>query len=166
MTKTSAHLAAVAALMLTAGTALPVHAGPAEVALLGNYIGEWSGAGVLQGGDAPQPFTCRLTIDKGNQSKINYAGRCTLANMNLSVSGTIAFDDASHTYQAIMGSNAGIKGVAVGRVKGGTITFDLAQKEQDRAGNAVRLVTQNKKNNNTTNTNNKQKKNNNTGRVL
>jgi hypothetical protein len=143
MTKKPAHLAAIAALvLLTAGTALPAYAGPNEVALLSNYIGAWSGAGVLEGGDAPQPFTCRLTIDKGNQAKINYAGRCTLVNMNLSVSGTIAYDDASHTYQAIMGSNAGFKGVAVGRVKGGTITFDLAQKEKDRAGNAVRLGAQ------------------------
>ena len=37
--------------------------------------------------------------------------------MNLSVSGTIAYDDASQTYQAIMGSNAGFKGTAVGRIK-------------------------------------------------
>jgi hypothetical protein len=117
----------------------PVLAGPAEVALLSSYIGEWSGASALVGGAEPEPFSCRLTINKGNQAKVNYAGRCTLASMNLSVTGTIAFDDASQTYQAIMGSNAGYKGVAVGRVIGETIVFDLAEQEADRAGNAVRL---------------------------
>jgi hypothetical protein len=126
-----------AALGLSAPAA--VQAGPAEVALLSSYIGEWSGTSALVGGAEPEPFSCRLTINKGNQAKVNYAGRCTLASMNLSVTGTIAFDDASRTYQAIMGSNAGYKGVAVGRVIGETIVFDLAEQEADRAGNPVRL---------------------------
>jgi hypothetical protein len=118
------------------------YAGPTEIALLSNYIGEWSGSSQLVGGTEPEPFSCRLTINKGNKSKINYAGRCTLTSMNLSVTGTIAFDDATQTYQAIMGSNAGYKGTAVGRVKGDEITFDLSEKETDRAGNAVRLGAQ------------------------
>ena len=141
MSKGAGHLVPMIAAISFAilGNVASAQAGPTEVALLSNYIGEWSGASVLQGGDEPEPFTCRLTIDKGNQAKINYAGRCTLVNMNLSVSGTIAYDDASRTYQAIMGSNAGYKGVAVGRVKGDTITFDLAEKETDRAGQPVRL---------------------------
>jgi hypothetical protein len=130
----------IAAIALTiAGSVSFAHAGPAEVALLSNYIGEWSGAGVLQGGDKPEPFTCRLTVEKGNQAKINYAGRCTLVNMNLSVTGTIAYDDSTRTYQAIMGSNAGYNGVAVGRVQGDKITFDLAEREADHAGRPVRL---------------------------
>ena len=103
---------AIAAIAFTAGTMVPAQAGPTEVALLSSYIGEWSGAGVLEGGKEPQPFRCRLTIDKGNQAKINYAGRCTLVNMNLSVSGTIAYDDETRSYQAIMGSNAGFTGTA------------------------------------------------------
>ena len=79
--KRAPFASAIAALVLATGVVTPALAGPAEVALLSNYIGEWSGAGVLQGGDTPEPFTCRLTIDKGNQAKINYAGRCTLVNM-------------------------------------------------------------------------------------
>lgn len=130
---------AVAAVVLSGFAAQPAQAGPAEIALLSAYIGEWSGAGVLQGGKTPESFRCRLTINKGNQAKINYAGRCTLVNMNLSVSGTIAFDDASRTYQAIMTSNAGFTGTAVGQIKGGTISFDLAEKQEDRAGNDVRI---------------------------
>jgi len=164
--KRAPFASAIAAIVLAAGVAVPAQAGPNEVALLSNYIGEWSGAGVLQGGDAPQPFTCRLTIDKGNQAKINYAGRCTLVNMNLSVSGTIAYDDASRTYQAIMGSNGGFKGVAIGRVKGGTITFDLAEREKDRAGNAVRLGAQIILINTTSITVNYQVEFNDSGRVL
>jgi hypothetical protein len=130
---------AMAAIVFTAGTMVPAQAGPAEIALLSSYIGEWSGAGVLKGGKEPQPFKCRLTIDKGNQAKINYAGRCTLVNMNLSVSGTIAYDDASRSYQAIMGSNAGFTGIAVGRKQGSNIIFDLQEKQEDRAGNNVRI---------------------------
>jgi len=63
------------------------YAGPTEIALLSNYIGEWSGSSQLVGGTEPEPFSCRLTINKGNKSKINYAGRCTLTSMNLSVTG-------------------------------------------------------------------------------
>lgn len=117
----------------------PALAGPAELALLSSYIGEWKGASALVGGKEPEPFSCRLTVNKGNQTKINYAGRCTLTSMNLSVTGTIAFDDTTRTYQAIMGSNAGYKGTAVGRIAGDTIVFDLSEQQSDRAGNAVRL---------------------------
>lgn len=133
------QLAALGVAALGLAAASPANAGPTELALLSSYIGEWSGSSALVGGAEPEPFSCRLTINKGNQSKINYAGRCTLASMNLSVTGTIAFDDATQTYQAIMGSNAGYKGIAVGRVKGETITFDLAEQETDRAGTPVRL---------------------------
>lgn len=138
----SRHLVAIGAVAAGLAAATPVSADPAPLALLSNYIGEWSGSSSLVGGAQPEPFSCRLTINKGNGFKINYAGRCTLTSMNLSVTGTIAFDDATQTYQAIMGSNAGYKGVAVGRIKGDTITFDLSEKESDRAGNAVKLGAQ------------------------
>jgi hypothetical protein len=136
------RLFALVAVLAGLAAATPALAGPTEVALLSNYIGEWSGSSTLVGGEKPEPFTCRLTVDKGNQAKINYAGRCTVTTMNLSVTGTIAFDDASQTYQAIMGSNAGYKGVAVGGISGDTITFNLSEKESDRAGNAVKLGAQ------------------------
>ena len=107
--------------------------------LLATYIGNWKGEGALVGGQKPEPFRCRLSITKGNLNKINYAGRCTLVDMNLSVSGTIAFDDKTRRYQAVMSSNAGFKGVAVGRKEGDKITFDLAEQETDSGGNAVRI---------------------------
>lgn len=142
MTHLSWYHVAFGAVALGLSAVSSAHAGPAEVSLLSNYIGEWSGTSQLVGGATPQPFSCRLTINKGNQSKINYAGRCTLTSMNLSVTGTIAFDDKTSTYQAIMGSNAGYKGTAVGRISGDKITFDLSENEKDRAGNAVKLGAQ------------------------
>lgn len=134
------HLAgALAAAMTLGAAAIPASAGQAELDRLVSYIGNWSGAGELVGGAAPEPFRCRLTVAKGNQLKINYSGRCSLVNMNLSVSGTIAFDDAARRYQAAMSSNAGFTGVAVGHIKGDSISFDLSEKQVDRGGNDVRI---------------------------
>jgi len=142
MTQFSRRVAAFGVAILGLVPVTSAYAGPAEIALLSSYIGEWSGSSELVGGAKPQKFSCRLTINKGNQAKINYAGRCTLTNMNLSVTGTIAFDDTTRTYQAVMGSNAGYKGTAVGRISGDTITFNLSENQKDRAGKAVKLGAQ------------------------
>lgn len=139
MTKFSLIALAFGIVAASASIATPSNAGQSELELLSKYTGQWSGSAALVGGQKPEPFSCRLAVTKGNQAKINYAGRCSLASMNLSITGTIAFDDATRTYQAVMGSNAGYKGVAVGRVNGDTITFDLAENESDRAGNMVKL---------------------------
>jgi len=130
---------ALAAIIASGTLAAPVHAGQAELELLTSYVGSWAGEGALVGGEAPEPFRCRLNVSKGNQSKINYAGRCSLVSMNLSVSGTIAFDDKSQRYQAAMSSNAGFTGMAVGRKVGDKISFDLSEKQVDRGGNDVRI---------------------------
>jgi hypothetical protein len=130
---------AIAAIMLSSLAAAPAQSGPAELDLLSSYIGNWNGAGVLVGGKAPEPFRCRLNVAKGNQAKINYSGRCSLVNMNLSVNGTIAFDDSSQRYQAVMSSNAGFTGLAVGRKQGERISFDLTERQTDRGGNNVRI---------------------------
>ena len=124
---------AVAAMALTG----PAFAGPVE--LLESYVGNWKGTGALVGGQNPEPFRCRLGISKGNLNKINYAGRCSLVDMTLSVSGTIAYDDKAQRYQAAMSSNAGFTGVAVGRINGDTVSFDLREKQKDRGGNDVRI---------------------------
>lgn len=130
---------AIAAIMLSSLVAAPAQSGKVELDLLTSYIGKWSGAGVLVGGKAPESFRCRLTVAKGNQAKINYSGRCTLVNMNLSVAGTIAFDDAAQRYQAVMSSNAGFTGHAIGRKQGNQISFDLAERQVDRGGTDVRI---------------------------
>lgn len=131
------HAAMAVAAMTLAGMATPAISGPVET--LESYIGDWKGAGALVGGQNPEPFKCRLGISKGNLNKINYAGRCSLIDMNLSVSGTIAFDDKAQRYQAAMSSNAGFTGLAVGQIKGDTISFDLREKQRDRGGNDVRI---------------------------
>lgn len=133
------YAAALAAIVLSSTMAIPAKAGPAELDLLTSYVGSWQGEGALVGGQAPEPFRCRLNISKGNQAKINYAGRCSLVSMNLSVSGTIAFDDKLQRYQAAMSSNAGFTGMAVGRMQGDRISFDLSEKQVDRGGNDVRI---------------------------
>lgn len=140
MTKTFFRAVATsAALSMASVLAGPALAGPAEMALLESYIGDWRGEGVTRGTDKPESFRCRLTISKGNQARINYAGRCSLANMNLSVSGTILYSDANRRYEAAMSSNAGFTGIAVGRQQGDRIRFDLAEKQRDRGGNDVRI---------------------------
>lgn len=115
------------------------HAGPAEQQLLAEYIGNWRGESTLVGADKPEPFRCRLTVSQGNQSKINYTGRCTLVNMNLSVSGTIAYSEENSRYEAVMTSNAGFSGLAVGRKSGNQIGFDLTERQRDRGGNDVKI---------------------------
>jgi hypothetical protein len=126
----------IAAMGLFATSAM---AGPAEMDLLSSYVGSWKGAGVMVGGAQPEPFRCRLQVQKGNQAKINYAGRCTLVNFNLSVSGTIDYNDKTRHYEAAMSSNAGFKGVAAGQISGNTISFKLAEQQLDKGGNNVRI---------------------------
>ena len=96
---------------------------------------------MLAGGTKPEAFSCRLRIVKGNQAKINYTGRCTSAGNNVSLSGTISYDDASHSYKAAMSSSAGYQGTAAGRVRGDAITFDLAGRQSDRSGNVADVQT-------------------------
>lgn len=107
--------------------------------LLSSYVGDWKGQGVMVGGEQPEAFRCRMQVQKGNQAKVNFAGRCTLVNFSLSVSGTIAYSDKARHYEATMSSNAGFSGVAVGRIAGEQISFDLAEKQIDKGGNDVRI---------------------------
>lgn len=139
MLKSYRAIALAAIIGLSSLVAAPAQAGQVELDKLLSYIGNWQGQGALVGGEAPEPFKCRLTITRGNQAKVNYAGRCSLVNMNLSVSGTIAYDDAASHYKAVMSSNAGFTGVAVGRQRGDSISFDLAERQTDRGGNDVRI---------------------------
>lgn len=140
MTQKRLRLGAVlSALVLSGLMVVPTQSGQAELDLLTSYVGDWSGAGVLVGGQAPEAFRCRLNVSKGRQARVNYAGRCSLVNMNLSVSGTIAYDDAARRYQAAMSSNAGFTGNAVGQKNGDKITFNLSENQKDRGGNDVRI---------------------------
>lgn len=128
---------AVALVLQAAGTGAAL--AQSELALLTSYVGNWRGEGALVGGDKPEPFRCRLSIAKGNQTKVNYTGRCTLVNTTLSISGTIGYNDALQQYEAAMSSNAGFTGIAIGRQSAGQISFDLREQQKDRAGSDVRI---------------------------
>jgi hypothetical protein len=117
----------------------PALAGPSEQSLLASYVGNWRGESTLQGGDKPEPFRCRLAVTPGNSGKINYTGRCALINMNLSVSGTIGYIDEKKQYEAVMTSNAGFSGVAIGKQSASEIGFDLVERQKDRGGNDVAI---------------------------
>lgn len=110
-----------------------------ELELLTSYVGSWRGEGALVGGDRNEPFRCRLSIAKGNQTKVNYTGRCTLVNTTLSISGTIGYNEQARQYEAAMSSNAGFTGIAIGRQSGGQISFDLRERQKDRGGSDVRI---------------------------
>jgi hypothetical protein len=93
----------------------------------------------LVGDGKSEPFTCRLSIAKGNAEKVNYTGRCSLVSANLSISGTIAYNDEQQQYEAAMSSNAGFTGLAIGRLRGQQISFDLQERDRDRSGSDVRI---------------------------
>jgi hypothetical protein len=139
MTMRSTILALILALPVVAISPLATPAAESELALLGSYVGNWRGEGALTGGDRNEPFRCRLTVAKGNLGKINYSGRCTLVNATLSISGTIAYNDAAGQYEAAMSSNAGFTGIAIGKQNQGQISFDLKERQKDRTGSDVRI---------------------------
>ncbi|NGP19377.1 hypothetical protein [Devosia aurantiaca] len=128
----------LAALVLQVTAMVPSFAQD-QMALLNTYIGNWRGESALIGGDRNEPFRCRLNVAQGDIGKVNYTGRCTLVNATLSISGTIAYKQELGRYEAAMSSNAGYTGLAVGRVSGDTISFDLREQAKDRAGSDVRI---------------------------
>ena len=130
---------AVAGVLLAAG-AMPAFAGPAEMALLENYIGTWNGKGTIKGAQ-DETVVCKMSLSKGNGTKLNYTGRCSMAGAQLSVTGTIAYVDANKRYEAVMNSGiGGFRGVAIGVKKGDGVVFDLKQRASDDSGNDVSIA--------------------------
>ena len=128
-----AILAGLIALFMFSG-AMQAQAAQTEMDLLSSYVGDWRGSGELVGGDEPERFTCRMTINQGNAAKINFAGRCAVAGLNLSVRGTIAYNDEARRYEGIMTSNTAYSGLAIGRRSGDSIRFDFQRREVDDKG--------------------------------
>lgn len=124
-----ARTALVSALVGIGLAATPVQAGPAEVALLQSYIGDWRGRGVLVGNNQ-ETVVCRLSLTPGNQDKVNYSGRCTIAGNTLSINGTLAFIDQLNRFEAAMTSNAAFSGIAVGQRRGNSVVFNLRERER------------------------------------
>jgi hypothetical protein len=125
--------------VLSAG-ALPALAGPAEIGALDKYLGTWNGKGTLAGAQT-QPVSCKMALSSGNGGKLNYTGRCSLGGAQLSVTGTIAYSDTNHRYEAVMNSGVGgFRGVAIGQRQGDKIVFDLHQRADDDAGNDISIA--------------------------
>ncbi|UXN72994.1 hypothetical protein N8D56_18345 [Devosia sp. A8/3-2] len=123
-------------LLIVGAAALPAHAAPADVSLLKSYIGDWRGRGTVTGANS-ETVVCRLSLKPGNQDKVNYTGRCTVAGSQLSMNGTIAYVEASKRYEAAMTSNVAFTGIAVGQKRGGGLIFNLqrARPRRRRQGN-------------------------------
>ena len=123
------------------GAMAPALAGPAEVALLHSYLGDWRGRGTLVGADT-ETVVCRLSLKPGNQDKVNYSGRCSLAGTQLSVAGTMAYIEASHRYEAAMSSNATFTGIAIGQKRGSGLIFNLRERDEDEEGKELAITAQ------------------------
>ncbi len=135
------HLAAVAGLLLACmALAVPARAAQAEVDLLQSYVGSWRGSAVLTGGAEPEKFSCRMTITKGKEGKIHYAGRCSLAGLNLSVAGTIAYIDAAGRYEAAMTTNATFSGTAIGIKQDDGVAFNLRERDTNDEGTEMTIT--------------------------
>ena len=132
--------AALAGLLAVSGAA-PALAAPADVALLQSYIGEWRGRGVLIGANT-ETVVCRMSLTQGNQEKVNYNGRCTLAGTQLSVAGTMAYIEASRRFEAAMSSNATFTGIAVGQKRGNGLIFNLRERDKDEEGKDLNISAQ------------------------
>ena len=135
------RLIALAGLLSAVLFSAPVMAGKADIALLQSYIGSWKGKGVMIGAEK-ETVVCRLTLSQGNQDKVNYSGRCSMAGTNVAVNGTIAYIDAKKRYEAAMTSNVTFTGTAIGQKSGGGVVFNLKERETDTDGNDLTINAQ------------------------
>jgi hypothetical protein len=92
-------------------------------------------------GAQAEDVSCKMALSSGNGGKLNYTGRCILGGVQLSVTGTIAYSDTNHRYEAVMNSGIGnFKGVAIGQKTGDKIVFDLHQRGDDDQGNDITIA--------------------------
>ena len=134
-----ARAVAVAGVLMSAG-AMPAFAGPAEMALLESYIGTWNGKGTMKAAQ-DETVVCKMSLSKGNGTKLNYTGRCSFVGAQLSVTGTIAYVEENRRYEAVMNSGVGgFRGVAIGVKRGDGVVFDLKQRAEDDSGNDVSIA--------------------------
>lgn len=122
------------------GSALPALAAQSDIDALSKYLGTYNGKGTVTGTEA-QAVSCKMQLSSGNGGKLNYTGRCELGGAQLSVTGTIAYSDTNHRYEAVMNSGiGGFRGVAVGQKEGDKIVFDLHQRANDNEGNDITIA--------------------------
>ncbi|MNS81489.1 hypothetical protein D3C72_1152030 [compost metagenome] len=83
-----------------------------------------------------------MSLTQGNQQKVNYSGRCTLAGTQLSVAGTMAYIESSRRFEAAMSSNATFTGIAVGQKRGNGLIFNLRERDKDEEGKDLNISAQ------------------------
>src|SRR5690606_25500645 len=115
-------LALAASLAAGAFVAAPSYAAT-DFDLLKQYIGDWRGRGVMTGAQK-ETVLCRMSLTQGNQEKVNYSGRCTLAGTTLSINGTVAYVAQNRRFEAAMTTNAGFTSMAAGQKRGDQIVFN------------------------------------------
>ena len=131
---------AIAVAGILGASALPALAAQSDIDALSKYLGTYTGKGTVTGSQA-QSVTCKMQLSSGNGGKLNYTGRCELGGAQLSVTGTIAYSDTNHRYEAVMNSGiGGFRGVAIGQKQGDRIVFDLHQRADDDAGNDITIA--------------------------
>lgn len=116
-----------------------VMAAPADTALLQTYLGSWKGKGKLVGSES-ETVACKLNLSPGNGDKVNYEGRCAMAGTNVTVAGSMQYNDANRRYEAIMSTNVTFSGVAIGKKRGDAIVFNLREREKDEDGNDLTVT--------------------------
>ena len=131
---------AIAVAGILGASALPALAAQSDIDALSKYLGTYTGKGTVTGSQA-QSVTCKMQLSSGNGGKLNYTGRCELGGAQLSVTGTIAYSDTNHRYEAVMNSGiGGFHGVAIGQKQGDRIVFDLHQRADDNEGNDITIA--------------------------
>ena len=131
---------AIAVAGILGASALPALAAQSDIDALSKYLGTYTGKGTVTGSQA-QSVTCKMQLSSGNGGKLNYTGRCDLGGAHLSVTGTNAYSDTNHRYEAVMNSGiGGFRGVAIGQKQGDRIVFDLHQRADDNEGNDITIA--------------------------
>lgn len=106
-------------------TAAPAVAGPAEAALLQDYVGTWKGKGRLTGAEEGI-VSCRLTLRPAG-TKIAFNGRCAYDGSGAkSFSGTMTYNDVTKRFE----STSSASRTVAGRKSGGGIVFTTEQSDQ------------------------------------
>jgi hypothetical protein len=124
------YLAPLLAIALTASSAIPALAGPAETAFLAKLAGVWTGSGKITGGETGA-VSCKLTF-KGTD-KINFSGVCDAGEFGpQSYSGVLTYDEKAKQYQARSNGQtvAGVK-------SGASIVFKSKMKSLAGTGDSV-----------------------------
>ncbi|MDB5505607.1 MAG: hypothetical protein JWR75_245 [Devosia sp.] len=89
--------------------------------VLPNYVGTWQGSGQVTGPDGGN-VKCRMVFRQTNAGKLNYTGRCSLAQGSQSFTGTLVYNEGANRYEAI-GSAQGVTTQSVGKQQGSSIVF-------------------------------------------